>query len=105
MDWIEQWFRIATDNGDGMLELLIGGLRECASPRFDSWRAFKSWRFSAAEPKGLVSYRSRHKGAISPTSSSLTLLTRSLTGTIDIPPVYGTHSFLAVASAPVSHRL
>ena len=23
MDWLEQWFRIAPDNGDGTLELLL----------------------------------------------------------------------------------
>jgi hypothetical protein len=39
MDWIEQWFRIATDNGDGMLELLIALSAAAVIVSAAAWRA------------------------------------------------------------------
>jgi len=38
MDWLEQWFGIAPDNGDGSLELLIVLLLLTAGAVFAIWR-------------------------------------------------------------------
>ena len=38
MDWLEQWFGIAPDNGDGSLELLIVLTALTAGAAFAIWR-------------------------------------------------------------------
>ena len=38
MDWIEQWFGIAPDNGDGTLELLITLLAAAVIVAAAAWR-------------------------------------------------------------------